>query len=60
MRIQLKARLLATALVLAPAAYFAALPIDSAQAQRGVSFRNFHRQLRDYGDWYYSDRWGQV
>lgn len=56
----LKARLLASALVLAglPAA-IPAMPA-AAQLNVSVSFSYFHDRLSDYGDWLYSPRWGRV
>ena len=31
-----------------------------AAAQQDVSFDSFHDYLANYGDWVYSDRWGEV
>jgi hypothetical protein len=31
-----------------------------AQADDGIDFDTFHDQLAQYGDWVYSDRWGEV
>jgi hypothetical protein len=53
----------------APAAYAAAILLSSvsmdailapATAQEDVSFDSFHDYLANYGDWVYSDRWGEV
>ncbi|HUB84395.1 MAG TPA: DUF6600 domain-containing protein [Rhizomicrobium sp.] len=54
---------------LAPAACAAAILISSvsvdailapAAAQQDVDFDSFHDYLANYGDWVYSDRWGEV
>lgn len=53
-----RARFLATALILTPMPALFALP---AQAQDiDVSFDSFHDRLANYGEWVYSDRWGEV
>ena len=53
----------------APAACAAAILLSSvsvdailapAAAQEDVSFDSFHDYLANYGDWVYSDRWGEV
>jgi hypothetical protein len=53
----------------APAAYAAAILLSSVSvdavlapvaAQQDVSFDSFHDYLANYGDWVYSDRWGEV
>lgn len=53
----------------APAACAAAILLSSvsvdavlapAAAQQDVSFDSFHDYLANYGDWVYSDRWGEV
>lgn len=56
----LKARLLASALILA-AAPAVIVPTPSAAAVNiSISFNYFHDSLSDYGDWLYSNRWGRV
>jgi hypothetical protein len=48
----------ATPFLVVPPAIMAPL---AAQAQSAdISFDSFHDQLSNYGDWLYSDRWGEV
>ena len=49
------ASLLASAPLLAVTA-----PPAQAQFSAGISFDSFHGTLAGYGDWLYSDRWGEV
>ena len=60
MRNHLRTALLATAIAIAGIG--PVLTPDVAQAQRYSrhSYRDFHRTLARYGDWVYSDRWGEV
>jgi hypothetical protein len=59
MRRNLRAYLFASSLIALSAGPFFDAP---AQAQIGadISFDAFHDQLGNYGDWLYSDRWGEV
>jgi len=59
MRRIFRACLIASSLTGLSVAPFFDLPV---QAQIGVdiSFDTFHDQLSNYGDWLYSDRWGEV
>ena len=56
---KLNAYLFASALMIGSAPYIFALPAQ-AQVYADVSFDAFHDQLSNYGDWDYSDRWGEV
>ncbi len=56
----LRARLLASVLVVSVVPLVAAAVPAQAQEQSYVSFDSFHYQLARYGDWVYSDRWGLV
>src|SRR5215469_12245821 len=60
MRRILRARLLASALVVSAVPFI--MPAIPAQAQgyADISFNSFHDQLAQYGYWVYSDRWGLV
>lgn len=58
MQSRIRAALLAGAIVLG-AAPVVLMP-QPAMAQDYVSFDYFHDQLRGYGAWLYSDRWGMV
>ena len=60
MRRILRARLLASALVVSIVPFVAAAVPAQAQYQSRASFDSFHDQLAQYGDWVYSDRWGLV
>ena len=51
--------LLASFLAAAPVALIAATPA-AAQVSVDIGFDSFHGQLANYGDWLYSDRWGEV
>lgn len=56
----LKARLLASALVVAAIPAMVATTPSQAAVDVSISFNYFHDNLSDYGDWVYSDRWGRV
>ena len=56
----IRAGLLAGAMALSAVALTAPLTAPPAYADAEVSFGYFHDQLADYGDWFYSDRWGEV
>jgi hypothetical protein len=58
MQSRIRAALLAGAIVLGSAPVV--LMPQPAVAQDSVSFDYFHDQLRGYGAWLYSDRWGMV
>jgi hypothetical protein len=62
MKFSLRAKLLAGVLALSAVSYVAApLPAMAQDESDGdVSFQYFHDRLADYGDWVYSDRWGEV
>ncbi len=61
MKLQIRAGLLASALILGAAPFVADAALNpAAAAQFDVSFRSFHNQLARQGDWVYSDRWGEV
>ena len=51
--------LLASMLVAAPLTLIASQPA-AAQFSVSIGFDFFHGQLANYGDWLYSDRWGEV
>ena len=51
--------LLASMLAAAPLTLIAPQPA-SAQLSVSIGFNSFHGQLATYGDWLYSDRWGEV
>jgi hypothetical protein len=51
--------LLASFLAGAPLLAMSALPAQ-AQFSANISFDSFHGTLSSYGDWLYSDRWGEV
>ena len=51
--------LLASFLAAAPLALIAPTPA-AAQFSAGIGFDSFHSELANYGDWLYSDRWGEV
>ena len=51
--------LLASIFVAAPLTMIATLPA-SAQVSVSIGFDSFHNELAPYGDWVYSDRWGEV
>ena len=50
----------AAAMLLSGVSVDAILAPASAQSYASVSFDTFHNQLAPYGDWVYSDRWGEV
>lgn len=50
----------ATAVLLSSVSIDAVMATASAQTDMSVSFDTFHDQLASYGDWVYSDRWGEV
>lgn len=52
--------MLASALALGVVPLVAAAPAMPALADVRIGFNYFHDQLRNSGDWYYSDRWGEV
>src|SRR5216684_53498 len=60
MRRGLRAKLLASALVLSAVPLMAATMPVQAQYYSGIGFDSFHDQLEQYGYWLYSDRWGLV
>ncbi len=60
MRRILRARLLASVLVVGLVPLVAAAVPAQAQEQSDVGFDSFYDQLAPYGDWVYSDRWGLV
>ena len=60
MRRILRARLLASVLVVSVVPFVAAAVPAQAQVQAEISFDSFHDQLAPHGDWVYSDRWGLV
>ncbi|HXS06122.1 MAG TPA: DUF6600 domain-containing protein [Rhizomicrobium sp.] len=59
MRSLRRSLLLASMLAAAPLTMIAALPA-SAQVSVSIGFDSFHNELAPYGDWVYSDRWGEV
>jgi hypothetical protein len=56
----LKARLLASALVLAAVPTVTATTPSEAAVSISIGFNYFHDNLSNYGDWVYSRRWGRV
>ncbi|HEY7977922.1 MAG TPA: DUF6600 domain-containing protein [Rhizomicrobium sp.] len=60
MKRYLKTAVYATALLLGSVSADAVLSAATAQTDVSVSFDSFHDQLAQYGDWVYSDRWGEV
>lgn len=60
MKSYLSAAVYATALLLSSVSADAILSTASAQVSVSIDFNTFHRQLSRYGDWVYSDRWGEV
>ena len=60
MKRHLRTAVYAAALLLGSVSVDAILSSASAQADVSVSFDSFHNQLAQYGDWVYSDRWGEV
>lgn len=56
----LKARLLASALVVAAIPAMVASTPSEAAVSISIGFNYFHDNLSDYGDWLYSNRWGRV
>ena len=60
MKRYLKSAVYATALLLGSVSTDAVMSAASAQTDISVSFDSFHNQLASYGDWVYSDRWGEV
>ena len=59
MRSLRRSLLLASMLAAAPLTLVASQPA-SAQLSVSIGFNSFHGQLASYGDWLYSDRWGEV
>ena len=60
MKSYLKTAVYATALLLGSVSADAVLSAATAQTDVSVSFDSFHDRLAQYGDWVYSDRWGEV
>ncbi|MBS0277252.1 MAG: hypothetical protein JSR81_06510 [Proteobacteria bacterium] len=60
MKRYLRTAVYATALLLGGVSADAILSAATAQADVSISFDSFHDQLAQYGDWVYSDRWGEV
>src|SRR5258705_11598554 len=60
MRNHLRTALLATAIAIAGIGPVLTPDVAQAQGYSRHSYRNFHRVLARYGDWVYSDRWGEV
>ena len=60
MRRHRRSLLLASVLAAAPLLVIASPMPASAQISADISFDSFHGQLAGYGDWLYSDRWGEV
>jgi len=56
----LKARLLASVLVLTAVPATVATTPSAAAVSVSIGFNYFHDNLSDYGDWVYSGRWGRV
>ena len=50
---------LASILAAAPLTLIVPTPA-AAQFSASIGFDSFHRELANYGDWFYSDRWGEV
>ncbi len=50
----------ATAVLLSSVSIDAVTATASAQVDVSLNFDTFHDQLASYGDWVYSDRWGEV
>ena len=50
----------ATAVLLSSASIDAVTATASAQVDVSLNFDTFHDQLASYGNWVYSDRWGEV
>ena len=57
---KISAKLLAAALIAAPAAVIATPAPVMAQVNFSVSFGYFHDELAPYGRWYHHPRWGDV
>jgi len=60
MKSYLRTAVYAAALLLGGVSADAVLSVANAQEDVAVSFDSFHHQLAPYGDWVYSDRWGEV
>jgi|GEM_PF-1437520 len=60
MKSRFSSAICATVILLSSAAVGAVLAPANAQADFSVSFNSFHHELSRYGDWVYSDRWGEV
>ncbi len=60
MRLSIRAGLLASALALSPVALAVSTAPAEARVNFSIGFNSFHNQLSNYGDWVYSDRWGEV
>lgn len=50
----------AAAILLSSVSVDAILAPATAQGEMSIDFDTFHDQLSGYGDWVYSDRWGEV
>jgi hypothetical protein len=59
MNFSFRAKLFASAIALS-AISMVAMPVTSYGQEEVVSFGAFHAALAVYGDWVYSDRWGEV
>ena len=59
MKFSFRAKLFASAIALC-AVPLVAMPVASYTQEEVVSFQAFHSELEGYGDWVYSDRWGEV
>jgi hypothetical protein len=59
MNFSFRAKLFAGAIALS-AIPLVAIPVPSYAQEAAVSFEAFHGTLAGYGDWVYSDRWGEV
>jgi hypothetical protein len=58
---KLSSATLAASLLLSGIATIAIVgPASAQQVSVAVSFNSFHSRLANYGDWIYSDRWGEV
>ena len=60
MRNRIRTALLATAIAIAGVGPLLMPDVAQAQAYSRHNYRYFHRTLARYGDWVYSDRWGEV
>jgi hypothetical protein len=55
-----RARILAAAIAVGSVSVLAAPLAANAQVSVSIGFNTFHDRLAAYGDWVYSDRWGEV